>query len=430
MRFDRRKFLKTIPLAGLTLAGCTSTQNLTNNARTTEQTKPKSKEQGLPPCRAITDKPNHHWFGYYDKLQFDPTCRYVLGMEVKFEHRSPRADDEIKVGMVDLRDNDRWIELGSSKAWNWQQGCMLQWIPGSDRDIIWNDRQDGQFVSHILDVKSGRRRTIGSPVYALSPDGKTAITPDFRRIQDMRPGYGYAGITDPYKDALAPTDSGIWRVDLETGKRQFIVPIADIAKIPWSQGDISDAKHYFNHLLFNTDGSRFVFLHRWRQNGGKFITRMVTANPDGSDTRVIEDSGSASHFIWRDPENILVWTWYPSHKSAFYLVKDEPMPAEHKLIGANKMPRNGHCTYLPGNEWILNDTYPDDKRRQHPYLYNVETHKKVSLGHFYLPPEYRGEERIDTHPRFSPDGKMICIDSAHGGKGRQLYLIDISGITG
>ncbi len=55
----------------------------------------------FPPVQRITGGPHHHWFGYYDKLQFDPTVRYVLGMEVAFEHRSPTADDVIKVGMVD-----------------------------------------------------------------------------------------------------------------------------------------------------------------------------------------------------------------------------------------------------------------------------------------------------------------------------------------
>ena len=92
------------------------------------QTKPTH----LPPVRRITRGPRHHWFGYYDKLQFDPTGRYVLGMEVDFEHRSPTADDVIKIGMVDLEDGDRWIELGESRAWCWQQGCMLQWRPGSN----------------------------------------------------------------------------------------------------------------------------------------------------------------------------------------------------------------------------------------------------------------------------------------------------------
>ena len=39
------------------------------------------------PIRAITKGPHYHWFGYYDKWQFDPTGRYVLGMQVDFQHR-------------------------------------------------------------------------------------------------------------------------------------------------------------------------------------------------------------------------------------------------------------------------------------------------------------------------------------------------------
>ena len=77
--------------------------------------------------RAVTRGPKHHWFAYYDKWQFDPTDRFLLGMEVDFEHRSVKADDVIKVGMIDFQDNDRWIELGETRAWCWQQGCMLQW---------------------------------------------------------------------------------------------------------------------------------------------------------------------------------------------------------------------------------------------------------------------------------------------------------------
>ena len=85
----------------------------------------------LPPIRAVTHGPKFHWFGYYDKFQLDPTNRYLLCAEVDFEHRLPTADDAVAVGMVDLADGDRWIELGRSHAWSWQQGCMLQWLPGS-----------------------------------------------------------------------------------------------------------------------------------------------------------------------------------------------------------------------------------------------------------------------------------------------------------
>ncbi len=79
--------------------------------------------EAFVPARAITKGPAFHWFAYYDKLQFDPTNRFVLGNRVSFEHRTPTADDRIQVGMIDLEDSDRWIELGKSDAWGWQQGC-------------------------------------------------------------------------------------------------------------------------------------------------------------------------------------------------------------------------------------------------------------------------------------------------------------------
>ena len=50
-------------------------------------------EDVLPPVRAITRGPLFHWFGYYDKPQFDPSSRFALGNQVGFEHRSPRPDD-------------------------------------------------------------------------------------------------------------------------------------------------------------------------------------------------------------------------------------------------------------------------------------------------------------------------------------------------
>ncbi|MDW8039699.1 MAG: hypothetical protein RMI90_16900 [Thermoguttaceae bacterium] len=123
----------------------------------------------LPPCQAITKGPKFHWFGYYDKWQFDLTDRYVLGMEVDFEHRSPKPDDMVRIGMIDLADGDRWTELGTSTAWCWQQGCMLQWRPSFPDQILWNDRQKDHYVCHLLDIKTGQKRTVPMAIYAVSP---------------------------------------------------------------------------------------------------------------------------------------------------------------------------------------------------------------------------------------------------------------------
>lgn len=427
VKLTRRELLQYAVPATFMFAGFCSSAS--DSEKRTDNKKSGESSENLPPIRAITSTPKYHWFGYYDKLQFDPTCRHVLGMEVDFEHRSPKPDDVIKVGMVDLKNDDQWIELGETISWCWQQGCMLQWRPGSEDEILWNDRQGEQFVCHILNTRTREKRTLSHPFYTISPNGNIAVAPDFRRINDMRPGYGYAGLSDPNSDELAPEDSGIFSLDLETGKSELIISIAEVAKIPSSHVDFSGAKHYFNHLLFNTDGSRFIFLHRWRgERQGGFGTRMMTANPDGTDIRAVDDYGHTSHFIWRDSNHILAWSWHPSHDSAFYLYEDGTDNVE--VVGKDVMTRNGHCTYLPGNKWILNDTYPDSERKQHVYLYNVETGKEVMLGHFYSPPEYKGEWRCDTHPRFSPDGQSVVIDSPHEGNGRQMYLIDISDIVG
>ena len=61
----------------------------------------------LAEARAITSGPKFHWFSYYDKLQFDPNGRYVLGMEVDFDFRTPRPDDVINIGMIDLENNNQ-----------------------------------------------------------------------------------------------------------------------------------------------------------------------------------------------------------------------------------------------------------------------------------------------------------------------------------
>ena len=313
---------------------------------------------------------------------------------------------------------------------------MLQFIPGSMSKVIWNDRQADRFVCHIRDIHTGDQRTLPFPIYTLSPDGHTALSVDFERINDLRPGYGYAGIPDPNKNEIAPEDAGIYLCDLETGEKKLIISIAQMNKMPLKVSDdptfmdLYKGKNWFNHLLFNTDGSRFVFLHRWRSSSksdvGGFSTLMYSSDLEGKDIRIVDGSGYTSHFIWRDGEQLLMWTRHQG-KDGFFLFKDDGSD-EAVQEGEGIMTRNGHNTYLPGNEWILNDTYPDGERLQHVYLYHIPTKRRIPVGDFYLDPKYMGEWRCDTHPRASPDGRKVVIDCPVGDHGRQLIMMDITAL--
>jgi hypothetical protein len=379
--------------------------------------------------RALTKGPGYHWFGYYDKRQFSPDGRYILGMQADFEHRRPKPDDRIKIGMVDTEDSDRWIELGQSSAWCWQMGCMLQWRPGSESEVMWNDREGDSFVSHILNIKTLSRRTLPFPFFCVHPGGELALGLDFERLEYMRPGYGYAGIEDCNKNILAPDEMGIYLLDLKNAGKKLIIPLSELSLIPDPTRNLSQAKHYCNCLLFNPSGTRFVFLHRWRPDQGAgwpFKTRMFSSDLNGKNLFILVPGG-CGHFNWRDEETLIV------QDGGFSLYRDCIGKVEQ--VGKGIIPDSGgHVSYLPQRQWLVGDTYPDARRLQKLYLFHVGFEKIIDIGHFELPAEYCGsksnncddEWRCDLHPRISPDGQKITIDSAHGGNGRQIYLIDIS----
>ncbi len=383
------------------------------------------------PVRQITRGPTHHWFGYYDKFETDPSDRFVLGMQVGFEHSKPRPDDAVRIGMIDIEDGDRWVEVGTSTAWCWQQGCMLQWRPGSSDEVLWNDRLDNHFICRIMNVSTRKEKIIPWPIYAVSPDGKWAVSTDFSRLNDVRPGYGYAGTDDHNCQINAPSDSGVFRIDLDTGERQLIISLAEIADIPWSNGDFSKAKHWFNHLLINPAGTRFVFLHRWKSPGAPWhLTRMLSASPEGKDLRMVNDSGWISHFNWADSNTILAYSrMKPGESTGLFLFPDkDSAPGEN--IGKGIVKSDCHCSLSPDRKWILYDSYPDRNMFQHLHLLDPITRKKYDIGMFETPRPYWGtppqnEWRCDLHPRFSRNGEAVLIDSPHSWQGRQIHLVDV-----
>ncbi len=396
------------------------------------------------PVKQITSGEKQHWFGYYDKEQVDPTGQYALGNEVDVLFRSPNPSDKLRIGLIDLGNNNKWKQIGESTAWSWQQGCMLQWIPGSTEEVIWNDREGEKFISKVYNTKTGKTRTLPRPIYTLSPDGSFGLTVNFARLQKMRPGYGYVvpgGVGNLDK---APEDDGIFRMDLKTGESKLIISLAQLASLDRELGSVTDNFHWCNHLLVSPSGNRFIFLNRSRDYlltdelqkksnvwNNDYVTRAITANTDGSDLYLLNESGNFSHFIWKGDDIVTAWaSTEDGGEAAFYEFYDKSK--RYEKLDEDKMPVNGHNTYVPNTnyEWILNDTYPQgEDRMQMLYLYHVPTKKKVILGSFHEPEKFRGEWRCDLHPRCDQQGNKVFFDSTHEGDKRQMYMIDIASIV-
>ncbi len=379
------------------------------------------------PARAVTRGPKHHFFGYYDKTPWDKTGRYLLANEVGFIDRQPTPGEALTVGMVDLKDGDRYVPFDTTTAWGWQQGTMLQWLgSAADREVIYNSTADGKSVSIVRDVHSGKTRTLPLPVYGLDPAGTQAVTLDFSRLHRLRPGYGYQGVPERFADETAPDGLGIWHMDLATGKNALVVTLKQLAGYK-PDGRFAGALHWVNHLTFNPSGTRFVFLHRWRVTEKAFTTRLFSAKPDGSDLRLHLDDGMVSHFDWRDDHTLLAWARTKKDGLKFYLVDTDG--GDPKPAFADVTDRDGHCSYSPDRKWVLNDTYPDKGDFRHLMLLKVASGRRFDLNKFHSPPALTGPFRCDLHPRWDRTGTKLCVDSAHEPT-RQVYVLDAAEVVG
>ncbi len=379
-------------------------------------------------ARAITSGPDCHFFGYYDKCPWDATGRYLLAMRIGFCNRQPRPGEALTLGRIDLKDANRFLPFAKTTAWCWQQGTMLQWLGSAPaRVVVYNAVQDRNYVGVVHDLASDKQRLLPRPLYAVSSDGKQAVSLPFDRLHRLRPGYGYCALPEKSPDDSAPKNDGVWHLDVESGQTRLLVPLAQLAKHK-PDATFSGAQHWVNHLQFNPSGTRILFLHRWRVFEKSWKTRLYTCKPDGSELTLVLDTGMVSHFDWRDDATILAWAQLPSGAKRFALF-DAAGVKKPQVIGNDVLTEDGHCSYSPDRRWILNDTYPDAKRLQHLMLFRVKDGRRIDLQAFYLTRDLSGPVRCDLHPRWNREGTQVCLDSAHIGDKRQLYVLDVSEIV-
>ncbi len=131
----------------------------------------------------LTGGPAHHFFGYYEKSPWDASGRYILANEADFNDRMPKPADELRVGVIDTAGGHRFEPIGSTRAWCWQQGCMLQWLPPDYGPwVVYNRRSDERFVAMRQHIVTGERRGLAMPIYQLDPRGRYALSLNFARL--------------------------------------------------------------------------------------------------------------------------------------------------------------------------------------------------------------------------------------------------------
>ncbi|MFS4418521.1 hypothetical protein [Maribacter sp. 2307ULW6-5] len=372
------------------------------------------------PIQLIDNGKEHLYASYYGINSFSANQKYVTVLETDVKHRLPTEQDTATLGMVDLETLE-FIPLTTTRAWNFQQGCMAHWLGTSpDSLIIYNDLRDDKFVSVIMNVHTKEEvKTIPYPVSAVSPNGKEAVSINFARLRLTRSDYGYGGEGQKAQPEVRfPENDGLFLVDLETGEGKLILSIADVKdsvpEIP------EDGMEYFNHTLFSRDGSKIFWLARATP---KRNTTSFTINRDGTNLqRCFPDNWGGSHFDWLSDDKLMVTASYEAEQMSHILFTVGQK--NYKRLGNGLLDFDGHGTFSPDGKWMITDTYPSKNklREQKIYLMHMETEAVLPLGIYPEPAEFEKGHRCDIHCRWSPKGDMVGFNSTHTGS-RQAYLL-------
>ena len=408
-----------------------------------------------------TPADSNYFFGYYDKSQISKDGSKLLALKTNFMDRLPGETDSAWIGYFLLHEQgSEFVKIAETRAFNWQQGCMLQWLgPDHNSKIIYNDLRDGRFVSITLDLDSVTEVVHPLPIYTVAPDGINALTVDYERHYFCRRGYSYGGIVNEAKNQPIVKGDGIWRFDLNTSEITQIFSIDNLLKINF-QSNMENATHYLEHLMFNPSGNRFCFLHRWKMDGGGIYARLYTANIDGTGLYLLNDSGRMSHFCWRSETELVAYGGLKNpinmlRKYSFFVkyIFQPFLPIYHKIVNDNSAVskvltgdsyilfrdksnqtkrvalelsrEDGHPSFNPKNvDLLLTDTYPDPNEGSvaRLYCYNLADNKCRHLDSLNSIPQYDDTPiRCDLHPRWSYDGNMFSVDTMNDGM-RGIYV--------
>lgn len=385
---------------------------------------PKIKSEGDIIRLSPDDSAHEYFFGYYDKSPWDATNRYVICLRANNTWSDVSPKEKADILLIDTNapesDSNRVKKIAETSSWNVQQGCMAQWLgPDFSSRILFNDCRDGKYVSVILELSTGEERVVPAAVYTVAPDGKTALTLDFSRLYNLRPGYGYYNVPEKTEGEALPDATAVWKIDLESGDIQPLLSYKDFATFrPRPEMQEAGAVHKVNHLMISPGGKRFMVLYRWFIGARKY-TRLVTCNTDGGDMYVLSDDDMVSHCCWKNNDEIFAFENKKNGGQGYYLMKDRTQEYVHRWT---QISNDGHPSYSPDGSLIVTDSYPN--RRRIAEVKILKDDFILPVARVFAPFKYDNDTRCDLHPRWSRDGKLICFDSVYEGH-RGLYAVPV-----
>lgn len=364
-----------------------------------------------------------YFFGFHDLDPFSQNPDKLLANRLLIPLRMPTQTDSLEVGYLGGKQFSEWHPLGETLAWNYHKGCRLQWLDAGS--VIYNVYEQSRLGARVVSLDGKLIRQLNWAIDTVAPNGRMATSFSYGRLQRNMPGYGYVfDDDDMVLEEYAPASTGLFLIDLETGKRELLLDLQTIASFQ-HESSMDGKMHFVTHTEFSYDNRYVSFLHRWYK-GTSRNTRLIVYDLHTHKMMASPTSGMVSHYAWNRKNGIVAYCRVENVDSHVYF--SSPDMLHWKRCAYPRLNSDGHQHFVD-NDWFLVDTYPDKWRHVKLYLVNVKSDEVRLLADVdspkrFVSPSEQKHWKCDLHPRCSADGKWACFDSVHTGQ-RSLCIMPL-----
>lgn len=393
------------------------------------------------PVVCVTPPCGDFMHSFFDVCPLSASGRLLAVTRLPFVWRYPAPGDLAEVCVVDL-ERRTLRAVHRTDGWALQLGAHLHWHPTTDRFLFCNERGLGSGAAVRIDLETGEIRRFSAPVYAMAPDGRWALSPALDLINATQQGYG---VPEPLwrrrrLDGGGPSaEEGLRRLDLETGRVETLLSIADMVR-PLPTADLlGRAVSYLFHVKIAPDGQRvFQVLRSLGLPDRPAAVRgsIVSFDAGGGDIRLALphqawDRGG-HHPSWLPDGQRILMNLVPEGGRELRFVSFGWDGRELREVGHGRR-GSGHPTVEPGGRLLVTDAYLNEGFAAGAA--GMAPLRGVALGdgrELCLasldcgPPNLRAR-RIDPHPAWSRDGRRLVVNACIGGR-RQVLLAEMGGL--
>lgn len=333
------------------------------------------------------------FFGYYDVSSFDFSEKLIA-------LHGQKNSNELDILIYDLG-NKTFKTVGTTNAWNYQQGARLMWF--GKNELIYNkfDSKTKKYFSVVVNIATRKEYIIEHPLQALYKD-EYLLSFSYYYLNQIGTEYGYKQEED--NDHV----ESLIHFDLNTCKSRNLFKIEDCFNLLTGSYPHSQSLH-FNHFLISPNGKYFIFVYRFYSDGVR-VDHLFGYSMDDNQLEVLIENELISHCAWRSDNEFIFWGRI-NNIPGYYLYKFTINSVEFKL----SVSEDGHPTFLR-DDIILTDTYPDHFLCQTLSLWDIQRGTQKKILKVKHPVGYSAYERCDLHPSISLSKSKFQIDINNNGK--------------